>query len=43
MSIAPSFQSTFLGQKPSKARPKKPKKTVEVKSNGNNKRRKKTT
>jgi hypothetical protein len=42
MSIAPSFQSTFLGQKPSKARPKKPK-TVEVKKDGNNKRRKKTT
>lgn len=36
MSVAPSFQSTFLGQK------KTPIKKVEVK-NGNNKRRKKIT
>jgi hypothetical protein len=44
MSIAPSFQSTFLGQKPTKNKVKKAKKTskVDVK-NGNKQRRKKTT
>jgi len=41
--IAPGFQKTFLGQKPSKAKPQKPKKESKVIKDGNYKRRKKTT
>jgi hypothetical protein len=41
--IAPGFQRTFLGQKPSKTKPQKPKKDSKVLKNGNYKRRNKTT